>query len=90
MDVDAWDAYVDQYGHAPQVGPDGTPVEEMFMPVRCGCGQVYDAGSVEVTQRYLDCSMWITPCCRRLTDSRPQGWGSGPGYTELRRGGRQR
>lgn len=84
MSMDAWDAYVDQYGHEPLVGADGRLLDEMMFPARCGCGSVYDLAAVTVTARYADCSMWTTPCCRRTTDSRPKGWCTGPGYTELR------
>ncbi len=85
MDVREWDAYVDRYGREPLMSFDGSPVESMMFPARCGCGQVYDLAAVEVTARYADCSMWTTPCCRRLTDDRPRGWNTGPGYTELNR-----
>lgn len=47
----------------------------MTSPVRCMCGQVYDLGTVTVTARYADCSVWTTPCCRRSVDDRP-AWGS--------------
>jgi hypothetical protein len=33
-------------------------IEAMSQPVRCRCGGVYDLGTVEVTARYADCSMW--------------------------------
>lgn len=77
--------WIDRYDEQRDIGPDGKTVDEMMSPARCGCGQVYDLGSVNVTARYADCSMWTTPCCHRLTDSRPKGWCEGPGYTELRR-----
>jgi hypothetical protein len=60
-------------------------IEGMTSPVRCQCGSIYDLGSVTVLQRYADCSVWKTPCCKRTTDDRPAGWKSGPSYTELRR-----
>ena len=38
----------------------------MFSPVECTfCGRVYDLGTVTVTARYADCSVWTTPCCNR-------------------------
>jgi hypothetical protein len=51
---------------------------DWFYPVQClHCGGVYDAGSVTVTARYLDCSVWLSPCCHRTVDDRPEGWGGG-------------
>lgn len=56
-------------------------IRDMFKPVRCNCGQVYDLGSVEVTARYTDCSVWRTPCCRRTVDDRGEtGWTSRKDY----------
>lgn len=48
----------------------------MNFPVRCThCGGVYDVGKVEVTARYVDCSMWKSPCCGLLVDDRGDtGW----------------
>lgn len=46
----------------------------MLMPVRCKCGEVYDAGHVTVTARYADCSVWSAPCCGRQADDRRE-WG---------------
>ena len=51
---------------------------EMATPVRCThCGGVYDLGAVEVTARYVDCSVWKSPCCRRTVDDRGPGWTPG-------------
>lgn len=48
----------------------------MTSPVRCGhCGGIYDLGTVTVTARYTDCSVWRAPCCDREVDDRPPGWG---------------
>jgi hypothetical protein len=55
----------------------------MMFPVQCCCGEVYDIGSVEVTARYSDCSMWKAPCCGILTDDRIPGWGPQRKYREL-------
>jgi hypothetical protein len=56
-------------------------IAEMFEPVRCTCGKVYDLGKVEVTARYADCSMWKTPCCGRTSDDRGEtGWKSTQDY----------
>lgn len=55
---------------------------EMMSPVRCRyCPGVYDLGSVTVTARYADCSMWKSPCCDMLVDDR--SWK--PDYEHLRR-----
>lgn len=56
-------------------------IADMFYPVRCNCGQIYDVGKVTVTARYLDCSVWTTPCCGRHEDDRP--WTRK--YTEITR-----
>lgn len=48
----------------------------MRSPVRCRhCGHVYDLGTVEVLQRYQDCSMWRCPGCKVLVDDRKPPWG---------------
>lgn len=52
-------------------------IAAMFKPVRCNrCGNgVYDIGTVEVTGRYADCSVWRTPCCKAVVDGRGEtGW----------------
>ncbi len=59
-------------------------VDTMTSPVRCAhCGRYYDLGTVEVAARYTDCSMWISPCCRRQVDDRGSFWKSSPDYTVL-------
>lgn len=65
-------------------------VRDMMFPVRCVCGQVYDMGRVEVTARYLDCSVWKAPCCGRIADDRGPGWSAVRHYTELNRDGREK
>jgi len=46
-------------------------VRNMAYPVRCThCHAIYDEGKVTVTDRYSDCSVWVSPCCRRTVDSR--------------------
>lgn len=55
----------------------------MAQYVRCRCGSIYDMWNVEVTGRYTDCSVWVTPCCGMTTDDRPAGWGPPRSYTEL-------
>lgn len=62
-------------------------IEGMTFPARCThCSRVYDLGTVEVTARYTDCSMWKAPCCGLTVDSRGAGWKSRPDYEEIRRG----
>lgn len=57
----------------------------MFDPVRCAfCGGVYDLGTVTVTGRYIDCSVWVTPCCTRSADDRGEtGWKAHQDYRRL-------
>lgn len=64
-------------------------MEGMFQPVRCThCAGIYDLGKVEVTARYVDCSMWKAPCCGRTVDDRGEtGWKSRSDYTRLDRNG---
>lgn len=51
---------------------------EWTAPVQClHCRGVYDSALVTVTARYADCSVWVSPCCRRTVDDRPEGWGGG-------------
>lgn len=66
-------------------GPGGCQecTDAMHLPVRCRCGAVYDLGSVTVTARYTDCSMWRTPCCDIVTDDRLPGWGGPRTYEEI-------
>lgn len=65
-----------------------TPIERMMIPVRCShCRTVYDMTRVEVTGRWLDCTAWIAPCCKRSVDDRGS-YGIGPNrthYQELTR-----
>jgi hypothetical protein len=50
--------------------------QKMHSPVKCShCGKLYDLGTVEVVQRYLDCSMWHCPGCNLLVDDRKPPWG---------------
>lgn len=60
-------------------------IAEMFKPVRCRwCRGVYDLGSVTVTARYADCSVWKTPCCNNTADDRGEtGWKSIGDYTVI-------
>ena len=57
----------------------------MHQPVRCRwCGGVYDLGTVEVTARYTDCSMWKAPCCGTTVDDRGEtGWKSFSDYERI-------
>lgn len=44
----------------------------MMQPVRClRCGGIYDLVGVGVVDRYADCTVWITPCCKqKVNDSK--------------------
>ncbi|MEU4781053.1 hypothetical protein [Micromonospora sp. NPDC023633] len=57
----------------------------MSQPVRCTwCGGVYDLGTVTVTARYTDCSMWKAPCCGATVDDRGEtGWKSRKDYERI-------
>lgn len=58
--------YLDVYGKPRRVRTHGKPLDQMMVPVECAhCGTIYDLTSVEVVARYLDCSVWTSPCCRR-------------------------
>lgn len=55
--------------------------ESMSQPVRCRCGGIYDLGTVTLVDRhFLDCSVWVTPCCRQRADDRHE---SAPGWTSV-------
>lgn len=60
-------------------------ISEMTMPVRCThCQGVYDLGTVTVTGRYLDCSVWRSPCCGLTVDDRGgTGWAAWADYVRL-------
>lgn len=74
--------YVDMQGRVFLDGTTEDKIRGMTSPVRCGaCGRIYDLGTVTVTQRYADCSVWKAPCCKVTTDDRT--W-SHPQYEELR------
>ncbi|BBX87907.1 hypothetical protein MAUB_57800 [Mycolicibacterium aubagnense] len=78
-----FDAY-DMYGRS-AINPDTIDaIRGMSSPARCThCGQVYDLGTVTVTQRYVDCSVWTSPCCHRTVDDRGSGWKSLPDIERL-------
>jgi len=80
-----WDAYGRQLFDMAQI--DG-----MHQPVRClRCNQgVYDLGTVEVTARYADCSVWKAPCCGSVVDDRGEtGWKTFNDYVRLGPDGRE-
>jgi len=62
-------------------------ISEMMIPVRClRCHDgIYDLTKVEVTARYIDCSMWKTPCCDQLVDDLI--WTGRAAYVNLDRNG---
>jgi hypothetical protein len=57
----------------------------MSQPAQCShCHRIYDLGTVTVTARYADCSMWKAPCCGLLVDDRGEtGWKSFSDYRRL-------
>lgn len=63
-------------------------VAEMSYPVRCAyCHRVYDLGTVTVTARYSDCSVWNAPCCGVTVDDRGDtGWKSTKDYHRIDKG----
>ncbi|HEY9415195.1 MAG TPA: hypothetical protein VIQ30_10580 [Pseudonocardia sp.] len=45
---------------------------------------VYDLGTVQVTARYADCSVWKAPCCGSVVDDRGHtGWTSRKDYEHI-------
>lgn len=76
---------VDSYGRRMHLGlVDWNEVESMTSPVRCAhCGGVYDLGTVALTARFLDCSVWKAPCCKRTVDDRGPGWKTAADYERL-------
>lgn len=45
------------------------------------CGQTFDIGHAEVTQRYADCDVFKAPCCGSPCDTRGK-WG-GPSWARM-------
>lgn len=78
--------FIDEYGRIAHGWHLRHRTAGMSQPVQCRCGGVYDLGTVEVTARYADCSMWNAPCCKALVDDRGErGWKSLADYTRLPR-----
>ena len=46
--------------------------QKMLMPVRCNrCQSIYDLVGTGITDRYSDCTVWITPRCgKKVNDSK--------------------
>lgn len=65
----------------------GNQADGMTSPVQCAyCRRIYDLGTVEVTARYADCSMWKSPCCWVTVDDRGEtGWKTKKDYYPLTR-----
>ena len=63
--------------------------DAMSSPVQCRCGHVYDLGTVTVTQRYADCSVWTTPCCKVQVDDRHPWPGVPAAFVRLDQHGRR-
>lgn len=81
------DHYLDMQGRVYLDGTTEDQVQAMSQPARCSfCGSIYDLGTVTITARYSDCSMWKTPCCKHTADDRGEtGWKSFSDYTRLDR-----
>lgn len=64
--------------------PSEKPVEEMMIPVKCRhCGDVYDLTEGKPVQRYTDCTVYITPCCKKMVDDRE--YVANPAFTRLKK-----
>lgn len=69
----------DVFGNV-MIRPD-LPVDNMA-PVQCThCSEIYDLTKVETVHRYADCTVFLTPCCRRTVDDRK--WKSLPDFREM-------
>jgi hypothetical protein len=66
-----------------RVRPDIAGMSQPARCLRCSHG-VYDLGTVEVTARYTDCSMWKSPCCGSVVDDRGEtGWTTRKDYERI-------
>jgi hypothetical protein len=66
--------------------PTTEQIQAMHQPVRCNrCYTgIYDLGTVTVTARYADCSVWRTPCCDQSVDDRGHtGWTNRKDYEHI-------
>ena len=46
-------------------------IQKMMIPVKCNhCGRVYDLCKTEPIQRFMDCTVYKTPCCHKVVDDR--------------------
>lgn len=75
----------DMYGRLiPSSTIDPDIFKGMSSPVRCThCGQVYDMSIVTITTRFVDCSRWTSPCCKRTVDDRGPSWKPNPDFERL-------
>lgn len=78
--------YLDMQGRVLLDGTTQAQIEGMSQPARCRfCHKVYDLGTVTVTARYADCSVWKTPCCGHTADDRGEtGWKSFKDYERIK------
>ena len=62
-------------------------VESMLSPVQCTrCHAIYDlCGVSKVFARYLDCTVYESPCCKRRVDDRGEFWTGSPDIRKLTR-----
>jgi hypothetical protein len=60
-------------------------IAAMHQPARCTwCYRIYDLGTVTITGRYADCSVWKAPCCGVTVDDRGEtGWKSRADYQRI-------
>jgi hypothetical protein len=67
-------------------GVDPEEIATMSWPAQCRhCRHIHDAGTVEVVQRYTDCSVWQCPKCKVQIDDRAYSWGGSINGPELKR-----
>lgn len=57
-------------------------IKDMYKPVVCThCNAIYDLADVEVIQRYEDCDVYCSPCCK--TDADTREWKNNPDIIPL-------
>lgn len=61
-------------------------VADLGIAVRCAhCHRIYDLARIRVVRMYVDCTVWVAPCCGREVDDRGEtGWKSEQDYFRLR------
>ncbi|MFV8317141.1 hypothetical protein [Mycobacterium sp. 23] len=78
--------YLDMQGRVLLDGTTQRQIARMSQPARClRCFKVYDLGTVVITARYADCSVWRTPCCNQAVDDRGEtGWTTRRDYERIK------